>query len=94
MIDGYNTEQEIIQGLLEDKIDFGPCSASLAFDYDLQGPVIGCDSIDLVIREEDMESEQVKNLVQLLESDEWRGEAWVIPGYNLERSGHVFLLST
>ncbi|NLL09505.1 MAG: hypothetical protein GX268_01160 [Methanomicrobiales archaeon] len=94
VIDGYNTEQEIIQGLLEDKIDFGPCSASLAFDYDLQGPVIGCDSIDLVIREEDMESEQVKNLVQLLESDEWRGEAWVIPGYNLERSGHVFLLST
>ena len=41
-----------------------------------------------------MESEQVRNLVQLLESDEWRSEAWVIPGYNLERSGHVFLLST
>lgn len=88
------TEQEIIQNIIEDKIDFGPCSACLAFEYELQGPVIGCDSIDLLIREEDMKSEQVKNLVKILESDEWREETWIIPGYDLERSGHVTLLSS
>ncbi|KAF5086995.1 hypothetical protein DSECCO2_52870 [anaerobic digester metagenome] len=89
-----NTEREIIQKILEEEIDFGPCSSNLASEFELEGPVIGCESIDLIVREEDMESDQIQYMIHLLGSDEWNKEAWILPGYNLKRSGRVSLLQS
>lgn len=89
-----NTEHEIIQKILEEEIDFGPCSSNLASEFELEGPVIGCESIDLIVREEDIESDQIQYMIHLLGSDEWNKEAWILPGYNLKRSGRVSLLQS
>jgi len=51
------------------EIDAGPCSEYLAADYLLSGPVIGYESIDLIIRNEDLESEQIKHIQRLLSSE-------------------------
>lgn len=86
------TEMEIIHRILKEEVDFGPCSAHLATEYDLFGPVIGKDRIDLIIRAENIEKDDLRFLQQVLTSEEWKTEAGFIPGYNLTRSGQISVL--
>lgn len=87
-----DTEMEIIHRILKEEVDFGPCSAHLATEYDLFGPVIGKDRIDLIIRAENTETDELRFLQQVLASEEWKTEAGFIPGYNLTRSGQISVL--
>ena len=80
---------EVIHRILKEQVDFGPCSAHLATEYDLFGPVIGKDRIDLIIREENIETDEMRFLQQVLASEEWKSEAGFISGYNLTRSGQI-----
>ncbi len=84
-----STEMEVIHRILKEQVDFGPCSAHLATEYDLFGPVIGKDRIDLIIREENIETDEMRFLQQVLASEEWKSEAGFISGYNLTRSGQI-----
>lgn len=86
------TELEIVQQIIQEKIDFGPCSVSLASEYDLFGPVIGSERIDLIVRQDDVQSEQIKTLQEILSSEEWEDEVIHLQGYNLKRSGHISCL--
>jgi len=83
------SEQEVIQGIRGGKIDFGPCSGHLASEHDLSGPFIGSESIDLIIREEDIETEQIIHIREILSSEEWKEEVYLISGYNSKRSGQM-----
>jgi molybdate-binding protein len=51
--------------------------------------VIGYESIDLIIRNEDLESEQVKHVQSLLSSEAWRHEVDLVTGYSASRSGEI-----
>jgi putative molybdopterin biosynthesis protein len=86
------TELEIVQQIIQEKIDFGPCSASLASEYDLFGPVIGSERIDLIVKQDDAQSEQINALQEILSSEEWRSESGHLQGYNLKRSGQICCL--
>ncbi|PWR76032.1 molybdopterin-binding protein [Methanospirillum stamsii] len=82
-------EQDIVYKIRSGEIEFGPCPAFQASEYDLVGPVIGCISIDLMIREEDIASDQMKRIIDLLSSDEWKDTVCLIPGYSSKRSGQI-----
>jgi len=83
------SEEDVIQKIRDGTVDAGPCSLCLASDYDLCGPVIGSMSIDLIFREEDVESDQIKRVREFLLSDEWKDMVDTIPGYSSGRSGQT-----
>ena len=85
-------EDEIIQKMRKGEIDAGPCSEYLAAEYNFSGPVIGYESIDLIIRNEDMESGHVKYVQRLLSSTAWKKEVDLVTGYSAEKSGEIFPL--
>jgi putative molybdopterin biosynthesis protein len=85
-------EGEIAQKIRTGEIVAGPCSEHLAAEYNLSGPVIGHESIDLIIRNEDMESEYVKHVQRLLSSEAWKKEVNLVTGYSAEKSGEIFPL--
>jgi len=82
-------EDEVMDKIRKGEIDAGPCSEHLAAEYSLSGPVIGHESIDLIIRNEDLEHEQVKHLQSLLSSEAWRREVDLVTGYSAKRSGEM-----
>ena len=87
------SEDEIIDKIRKGEIGAGPCSEYLAAEYSLSGPVIGHESIDLIIRNEDLENEQIKHLQSLLSSEAWRREVDLVIGYSAEKSGDISPLS-
>lgn len=86
-------EAEIVQKIRKKEIDAGPCSEYLAAEYNLSGPVIGHQHIDLIIRNEDIESEHIKNVQLLLSSEAWKREVDLVTGYSAEKSGEISLLT-
>lgn len=87
------TEQEIIRRIQTGEIDFGPCRDYQATAAGLFGPVIGKESIDIIFREDTVDSEQIRSLIQVLKSEEWRQVCLSVPGYSGLRSGEIFRLS-
>ena len=83
------SEEEVVRSIGTGEIDGGPCSESLAAEYYLAGPTIGYESIDLIIRDEDLESEQVKELRILLSSEAWKREVDLVTGYSAKKSGEI-----
>lgn len=83
------TEQDIIRRIQTNEIDFGPCSEYQAVAAGLFGPVIGKESIDIIFREDIVDSEQVRTLRQVLQSEEWRQVCSSVPGYSGVRSGEI-----
>lgn len=82
-------EWDIVNKIRSGETDFGPCSTFLASEYDLNGPVIGHESIELIIREEEIESEDIKRVTELLGSDEWKESVNFLGGYSSKRSGQI-----
>ena len=85
----WMNETETIQKIKKGEIDAGPCSEHLAADYNLSGPVIGYKRMYFLVRNEDLESEQIKEIRSLLSSDEWKSEVDLVVGYSTERSGEI-----
>ena len=82
-------EEEIVQKIRCGEIDTGPCSEYLAAEYYLSGPSIGCESIDLIIRDEELENEEIKELMRFLSSETWKKEVELVTGYSAEKSGEL-----
>ncbi|MDD1724439.1 MAG: hypothetical protein LUQ07_04855 [Methanospirillum sp.] len=86
-------EERIVAGIRNREIDAGPCSSFLARASGLLGPVIGEQSIDLVIKKEYLETEEIALLMSVIMSGEWREYIRGIPGYSAPVSGEVTVLS-
>jgi putative molybdopterin biosynthesis protein len=86
-------EVEVIEKIKKEELGCGPCSEHLAAEYCLSGPVIGSVSIDFIVRNEDLETEHIRCLQKMLESDEWKHEVDMVAGYSAKRSGDVSSLS-
>ena len=87
-----NSDQEVIQKIQTGQVDFGPCSGYLGSSYDLEGPVIGAESIDLLFRKDESNAEQVTEIIRILASAEWKEAISSIPGYDSEKSGLTGML--
>lgn len=87
------TEEEIVRRIQTDEIDFGPCREYQATAAGLFGPVIGKESIDIIFREDTVDSEQIKTLKHVLRSEEWRQLCLSVPGYSGARSGEITRLT-
>lgn len=82
-----DTEEQVVAGILNQEIDAGPCSSYRASVSDLAGPVIGKESIDLIIHEDNLKTEEIALLMSMITSGEWREYIRGIPGYSAPVGG-------